>query len=454
MTASTQKTLLTALTLFIALVAVPRDTEATPFHAVNSAHACNTCHVEPLGWFNPDARARRRCNLDCQGCHVVPTGMGMRTPLGVYYAREELPTWGRRPSSYANPERFLANPDAPRRGTYDLLRGGFDGWWPGEVDHRTIEDRLGNIDASPTWQTGADYRSMVIVPTSDTDTRDVAAFPMEIQGYVAAHPLSNLTAYLDVGIQGDVDRYSGATNFAQDYLWIREVMVMLHDLPFSSFIRAGRLSPAYGWRHPDHTAYTRVGLGHDQNRHGYGVEIGTAPNEWWGNLSVAYQGLDDWPGQVTIPDGVGVYGQGGWRGLGFTLGGSAQLLSGLGDYSSYSDNMIGLMWAVNMNPIAYLGQADMRRLNIGDGSDGTTTLVLLHEIQLRNLVRGLIPHLRFEWIDTNTRFVDDHTQRFSGGAEWFPVAYLSIDATYRYELASSEALSDKSELLMQLHAFF
>ena len=374
----------------------------------------------------------------------------MRTPLGVYYAREELPTWGARPSSFSNPERLLTNPNAPRRGSYDMLQGGFDGWWPGEVDHRTVDDRLGNIDASPTWQMGADLRSMVVVPTSDTDIRDIAAFPMEIQGYVAAHPLSKLTAYLDVGIQGDQDRYGGGVSFSE-YIWVREAMIMLHDLAYSSYVRAGRLSPAYGWRNPDHTAYTRVGLGHDQNRHGYGLEVGIAPNEWWGNLSIAYQGIDDWPGEVPLPHGVGIYGQGGWRGLGFTLGGSAQFFSG---ENGYSDNMAGLMWALNLNPIVYTGQADVRHLIRGANESGATSLVALHEVQLRNVVRGLIPHIRFEWIDTNVKLIDDHSQRVSFGAEWFPVSYLSVDATYRHEFRASAALNDKSELLFQVHGFF
>jgi hypothetical protein len=437
----------------VALVLLlPTEASATPFHAISSAYACNTCHAEPLGWFNPEARAQRRCNLDCQGCHIVPTGMGMRTPLGVYYAREELPTWGARPSSFSNPERLLTNPNAPRAGTYDLLQGGFDGWWPGEVDHRTVDDRLGKIDASPVWQAGADFRSMVIVPTSDTDARAIAAFPMEIQGYVAAHPLSNLTAYLDVGIQGDQDRYVNDGLLFDDYIWVREIMVMLHDLPFSSYLRAGRISPAYGWRLPDHTAYTRVGLGHDQNRHGYGLEVGIAPNEWWGNLSVAYQGVDKWPGEVaTMIEGVGIYGQGGWRGLGFTLGGSAQMFSGA---DGYSDNMLGLMWAVNLSPIVYLAQADMRHLVRGADQNGATSLVALHEIQVRNVVRGLSPHVRYEWIDTNVKFLDDHAQRVSLGAEWFPLSYLSLDATFRYELRAASAQNDTSELLFQLHGFF
>lgn len=431
------------------LASAPAD--ATPFHAVNSAHACNTCHAEPLGWFNPEARARRRCNLDCQGCHVVPTGNGMRTPLGVYYARQELPTWGTRPSTYSSPERFLSNPDAPRAGTYDLLQGGFDGWWPGEVDHRTIPDRMGNIDPSPIWQAGTDLRTMVVVPTSDTDLRDVAAFPMEIQGYLAAHPLSNLTAYLDVGLQGSASRYGDPSRSFADYIWLREAMVMLHDLPYSSYVRAGRLSPAYGWRLPDHTAYTRVGLGHDQNRHGYGVEVGIAPNEWWGNFSVAYQGVKDWPGEIPLQEGVGIYGQGGWRGLAFSLGGTAQFFSGK---DGYSDNMMGLMWALNLDPITYLGQADLRRLEFGQGSGGATSVVALHEIQVRNVVRGLTPHVRYEFLDSNIKFVDDDTTRVSAGAEWFPVSYLSMDLTYRHELRASQDLNDKSELLLQLHGFF
>jgi hypothetical protein len=310
---------------------------------------------------------------------------------------------------------------------------------------------MGNIDPSPVWQAGTDLRTMVVVPTTDTDLRDVAAFPMEIQGYLAAHPLSNLTAYLDVGLQGSANRYADTSRSFAEYIWVREVMVMLHDLPYSSYVRAGRLSPAYGWRLPDHTAYTRVGLGHDQNRHGYGVEIGIAPNEWWGNLSVAYQGVENWPGERTSHEGVGVYGQGGWRGLGFTLGGTAQYFTGK---DGYSDNMAGLMWSLNLNPITYLGEVDLRREERGQGDGGDTSVVALHEIQLRDVVPGLIPHLRYEFLDSNIKFVDDDSTRVSAGAEWFPVSYLSMDLTYRHELRADPNKANVGELLLQLHGFF
>lgn len=40
-----------ALALF---VVTPTDAHATPFYAVQAANACNTCHVEPVGWANPE----------------------------------------------------------------------------------------------------------------------------------------------------------------------------------------------------------------------------------------------------------------------------------------------------------------------------------------------------------------------------------------------------------------
>ena len=87
----------TALVAALAALLPSTQASATPFYSVGSGYACNTCHIEPMGWMNPDL-SERRCATDCQGCHISPTRGGGRTPLGLYYGLEVLPQFGRRPS--------------------------------------------------------------------------------------------------------------------------------------------------------------------------------------------------------------------------------------------------------------------------------------------------------------------------------------------------------------------
>jgi hypothetical protein len=422
----------------LCVVALPAT--ATPFYTLDAASRCNSCHVEPMGWSNPEATRDRRCTLDCSGCHVSPTGGGLRTPLGRFYGEQVLPTWGPRPGDGVDLRRLLSA-GAPEEGRYSLLEG-FEGWWPGEHEFREVEERYGRIDPSPVWQAGGDFRFMVVAPTDGDDARDVVAFPMEAQAYLAAHPLPNLTAYLDVGMQGSQDR--SARDF-DDVLWLRELFVLVHDMPYGAWARAGRFALPYGWRLPDHTAFTRRGT-FDQYRQGYGVEAGVAANEAWGNLALWAQGLDAWPGD-NQPPGAGVSAQAGVRRLGYTLGASAHAMAGRD--GTANEYMMGPMWGLNLRPMSYLGELSWRRTN--DDGFVVDGLAVLHEARFSHFVRGLVPKVRWEWNDPDVLVRDDQRQRVLLGVEWNPYRYVQFDVSYRHLLVPDGR--DANELLLQLHTW-
>lgn len=434
-----------AITAALLLAAAPRAAQATPFYTLQAASRCNTCHVEPMGWANPERHRDRRCTLDCQGCHLTPSGGGARTALGRFYGEEVLPMWGPRPSEAANPLRLLPE-GYPSEGRYSLLRG-FEGWWPGEVEFRTIPDRYGSINPSPVIQGGADVRSMAVVPTDSVPGREFAAFPMELQGYLGYHPLSNLSAYLDFGYQGStrdgVNGGGSGRSFA-DVFWLRELHVMLHDLPRGGYVRAGRFTLPYGWRLPDHTAYTRRGM-FDQYRQAYGVEGGLSANEGWANVSLWRQGFDTWPGDAQAP-GAGFTAQGGVRYLGMTAGAALHVMQGRDGVDD--ERMFGPLWGLSLDPFVYLGELDWRRL--GSGDDRRDAILQLHELRYTG-IRGLTPKARWEWEDPNVLYRDDQTHRFVAGVEWNVYKYVQIDAVYRREWRVNEL--DPSELLFQVHAW-
>ena len=137
---------LPALAVGITAVGFALVADATPVYSVRSGHECDSCHVEPLGWANPE-EATRDCTLSCGICHVSPAGGGLRTPSGEFYGREALPMFGGRPSDGTNPQQHLPE-GYPSEGRYRLGEG-FSGWWAGDVDHKTIEDRYGDIDPDP-----------------------------------------------------------------------------------------------------------------------------------------------------------------------------------------------------------------------------------------------------------------------------------------------------------------
>ena len=429
----------------IAIVVGSSEGAATPFYSVDSGSRCNTCHVEPLGWANPERHRERACTLDCSGCHVSPTGGGARRPMGRFYGEEVLPMFGRRPSDAADPERH--RPEGyPSEGRYALWSG-FEGWWPGDVDFRTIEDRLGHIDPTPIWHAGGDLRAMVVAPTDGNADRDVAAFPMEAQAYLSVNPVEHLNAYLDLGYQGstrDGVNGGGSDRSIGEMLWLRELHLMWRTMPFNTYVRAGRLSLPYGWRVSDHTAYIRRGV-FDQYRQAFGGEVGLAANYGWGNLMLWRQGADWWPGD-TQPPGVGVTAQGGIRTLGFQLGLSGHMMQG--QEGTSDEAAFGPMWAVNLRPVTILGEMDWRR-NVSPRLT-TDSITVYHEARL-TVLRVLTPRFRWEWTDPDVLVRDDQRWRIVPGLQWNPLRYLQVDIAYRYEHVAGG--QSPSEILVQIHSW-
>lgn len=88
---------------------------ATPQIAIRSVRRCDTCHVDPTGWYDPPDANERKCTLNCNSCHVSPTGGGMRNESGIFYARHTLPMFGAREGAEAYKAVRLqgSKPDAP-----------------------------------------------------------------------------------------------------------------------------------------------------------------------------------------------------------------------------------------------------------------------------------------------------------------------------------------------------
>jgi len=403
---------------------VPAD--ATPIYSVRSANACNTCHVEPDDWANP-AVPDRTCSLDCSTCHVSPTGGGLRTPSGLYYGKEMLPRWGHRPSADAPPR------DSEIAGHFRLGKG-FSGWAPGETPSGDVAHRYGGIEPDPVFRGGGDVRLLTYVPFEAE--RDAAFFPMQAELYLMARPHDKVVVYGDVGLQSSraglnllgLDVGSAGP---LDYLRVRELFVKVDRLPMNAWVRAGRFTPAYGWRLPDHTSFIRRDLGFDQNRQVFGVEGGINPNYPYVNGAVFVQGLDAWPGD-TGERGWGATAQGGVRHLGWQAGGNLQVLNRA---ESGAELLIGPQWAVNLYPLVVLGELDLRR----DFGGNTTSIAGYTELNWL-MTWGLSGRLKFDWIDPDVTLRGDHKNRIALGAEFNPWTYTQVEVQYRTNFTDGTVL--------------
>jgi hypothetical protein len=416
----------------------PTTTFSQPSYSVASANSCNTCHVEPVGWANPDKKADRRCSLSCQSCHISPTGGGMRTPAGLFYGTQTLPGFGQN-AAY----------DEGEHGGFRLGQG-FAGWAPGSTAVDGIDDRYGEIEADPTFRAGGDARFMGYFP----DSGDSAFFPMQGELYLFAEPADSWWLYADAGLRSSRSEFNlfdlGLVDDTISYFRVRELFAMKNDLPGNSYVRIGRFAPPYGWRLPDHTSYIRRDLGFDQDRQVFGVEGGWNPNYPYLNGALYYQGIEGWPGD-SGNTGYGLAATAGIRELAWQAGGSidALVLDAGG-----SELRIGPQWALNSWPLAYLGEVDVKNTT---GDLAATGLYGYHELRWF-APYGLQPRIKWDWKDGDISLADDHANRFSFGLQFDPIRYAQLDLQYRVTAAGGDILalhsSVSTDFLAQLHGWF
>ena len=430
--------------------------DATPVYAVRSGYECDSCHIEPTGWQNPED-SERRCTLSCSGCHVSPAGGGLRTPSGEFYGREALPMWGTLPSAGTNPDQYLQE-GYPNEGRYSLMEG-FSGWWPGETPHTEIEERYGSIDATPTYNVGGDVRLMSITPFGDGES---VMFPMQGDLYGVRNFDDDLVLYGGAGFRGSRSGTSGRGIIER--LGLKELFVMKQGYPNLTYVRAGRLRPIYGWNQPDHSNFTRDGMGFGVDRLVEGIEVGYNPQYLYVNASAFYQDDSDLLGRG-LARGAGTTVNFGYRALGWQAGSSFHYLDIIGGGSEVSG---GVQWAVMLQPVVLLGEYDLR----SQTSEGESVLSLasFQEVNYEPF-KGIAVRLRHEWIDPNTDAFGDHRNRLSAELEWNPVNYLNIEGILRHGLAgggvsvindtpglvnfdAENMSSSGSELLMMVHGWY
>ena len=461
------RSLLIAGITFALVCALAAPALAIPIYSVTSASRCDTCHIEPLGWANPDL-SERRCTVDCIGCHISNAGGGLRLADGKYYGKEVLPIWGTRPSSFADPEKYRPK-GFPKAGRYRLGEG-FSGWWPGKTKHTDIEERYGNIQPHPKWRFGGDFRAAILNQSFDDDTPgDTSVFPMQADFYVLNESVTDLYLYVSAGLQGykDVEVYGGESTEFVDYFTIRELFLQKRIPWYGAWMRAGRFIPRFGWRTPDHTAFTRADLGFDQYYQAWGADVGINPNYFYADASFYFQGLEAWPGE-RLPRGIGSTANIGWRDLGWQIGASFHFADLEGQ--AVDDELVdgpthitgGINWALNYDPFGYYGELDLRRTQTHvpeglDKPDPTTGWYAMHEFNYM-FTRGVYGRLKYDYADA-TQFVDDLKHRVTLGVDVHPYTYTHIELDYRLNWNNQSPFSsifpsNIGELLIITHFWF
>ena len=186
---------------------------STPLIALKEAENCGGCH-------KPGRSQRpffaRRCTLDCQGCHVDPSGGGPRNQWGTYYALDQ-----------ASLLKMVAIDPLDDQSRFDL-----------------------HYDGRVATMTQGDHQESFVM-SSEVSLRlrpFVDYLHFTYQNLLLGRPGDKLMRVNNEGDRRFRERYS----------------VMIDALPLNTYVKAYRGTPVYGLRRPNHSLWSRERIGLDQ----------------------------------------------------------------------------------------------------------------------------------------------------------------------------------------------
>ena len=329
--------------------------------------------------------------LQCSGCHVNPTGGGMRNSFGTLWGQTTLPA------------RTLPSEGSP---------------WTGEFGRHVAM--------------GADLRATAAW-LDQPASRGASSFD-----------LNSLRAYLDLRvIPGRLDLYvdqrlaPGASSNAE--AWLR-----LNTLDRRFYLKAGQMYLPFGIRLQDDGAFIRDRTGISFNTPDRGLELGYSGTRWATQLAVS----NGTSGAAEVDRGKqwslrSEYVQARWRaGASFNLN----------DFDAGSSRrMQGLFAGLRTGPVAWLAEVDV----ITDAAPGPDTDQWAALIEANWMLRkGHNLKLTAERHDPDRDVSADRQTRLSLLWEYTPLPFLQVRAGLRQQDDDAEIPFQNQRLVfLQIHGY-
>lgn len=347
----------------------------------------------------------------CIVCHVNPTGSGLRNSHGNdVVALEELPL-----------KRWLD------KGNED-----WDGY---------ITDNI---------QIGGDFRLQTIQYDNTDSTRKMAIFPMQAEIYTHVTLNSHAGIYAKIGIPKKGEEAN------------TEYWAIINDLPYNVWLRLGKSLPNYGLRVDDHTSFIRGGntnktlLGLHSNVEGLlftpsiylappsiielGVPISNAL-EWTGSISTSLIGSSNDNELTNITSQLMYLG---------TIQENMKYMASVSYMNEHTMSMIGISGGITYRNLTWTFEIDQA----SNWIDNYTSIASYNEI-VWEVIQGFHLIGKYDFFDPKTELQDGAINRFTVGAEIYPLNILEIKLQTRFNQIDMEnSIQKNPEYLLQTHLYF
>jgi len=335
-----------------------------------------------------------RQGLKCMGCHVNPTGGGLRNAAGNAFAQNEL----------------AARP----------IDTGESKW-------------LGELNRFISF--GGDFRgSATYTDFPDAEDVDLAFAVDEVRAYLDVHVIPDrLSVYLDQKLAP-----GGGRNLeAYARLWLGESN--------RYYVKAGQMYLPFGLRLEDDTAFVRQVSGISFDTPDNGVELGLETGPWSAQIAVSNGtagGAETGSGKQWSLRGEHVGSL--WR-----LGASYNF----NDADQTERHMAALHAGLRTGPIVWLGEVDYIEDRGLPGGDLRRWVGLIEGNWMPR--RGHNLKLTVETFEPDTEIDGDEQDRYSLVYEYMPFQYLQLRGGVRiYDGVPGDDVQNRGFGFIELHGFF
>lgn len=455
---------------------------ALPLYTARSGRICDNCHMTPFKtskqneWPNPSL-AKRKCNLTCSTCHIDTSGGSLRRASGRYYAGSTLAMWGTEKRPYWDSKRSVTaywkiltrskkrTPVKSKSASKKKTKTKKSNWNPKPKydaslpDHYqtrkkpkfwTINDPMafgnplnartaprtyeplygvyGNINADPFLVFSGNMRALYY----KTPKREIF-FPMVAELGMAIHPIEKITIAASGGVLGEASAFGAPKVPVEKRLFVRQAVLMLHELPFQMVTKAGIFLPGFGMRQEDHTIPTRRYFDMNYSRRSnavYGAEIGMAPNYPYLNASV----FTNIGANYEKTNGIGSAISMGWNDLLF--GGGISFMLKKRDHSFGGDFTGGAInYYLNLGrlfftlPVVFLGEVSIAQRDLRSGKK----VIYANFIELNYLIiNGVNLKVNHHFYDPDVSLRNNETGHIGAGFDFTPFPFFRLTFEYRW----------------------